>query len=127
MRDIVVTVLLTGVMIFVITYTVSRSQVRNQTRREQVATALVEFRRLATDLKNAFIRATDPPEYRLPTDPSRLEQSREVAHKLDHLKGYYEARKSWLSSITRSKLEPLLEDLVNRLIRYQSYLEVNAD
>lgn len=107
-------------------YFLGRAQNRDQTRHEQRTEALTEIRSRILDLKDAFVVATNPPEYRLPEDPGRLEQAREVTRKLDELNGYYRAKRPWLEAITTSNLDALIEDFTDKLMKYQIHLEINA-
>ncbi len=84
----VLEVLGAGALSAVVAYFVGKSQNRDQTRRDQAAESLTEMRRMLLELRDAFSVATNPSEYRLPDDSSRLEQIREITRKLDEFNGY---------------------------------------
>ena len=72
-------------------YYLGKTQNRDQVLHEQRVESPTEIRQMLLTIRDSFIEATNPAAYRLPDEPSRLQQAREVTRALDELRGYYRA------------------------------------
>ena len=108
-------------------YYLGKTQNRDQVLHEQRVESPTEIRQMLLTIRDSFIEATNPAAYRLPDEPSRLQQAREVTRALDELRGYYRAKKPFLEAMTIAVINLLLQTFTDKQMKYQIYLEVNAN
>ena len=108
-------------------YYLGKTENGDQVLHEQRVESPTEVRQMLLTIRDSFIKATNPAAYRLPDEPSRLQQAREVTRALDELRGYYRAKKPFLEAKTIAVINLLLQTFTDKQMKYQIYLEVNAN